>query len=261
MKRIFILIFIFLLVVTAFFASAQTEKPEIVTDRPDQTEAPSLVPKGGLQVELGTSVENDKSAGVKYTNFTYSTALIKYGVNENFELRLITEYLGARAKVAETPSSTINGLSPLALGVKIKLAEEKGFWPQTSLIGHINLKSGSSEFAPDYTAADFRFTFAHTLGENFSLSYNLGAEWNGETPDATFLYTLSLGYVITPKLGAFLESYSFFPEESKADHRLDAGVTYKISPVVQFDVSGGIGLSENAPDSFISTGISFRLFK
>ena len=240
---------------------SQTEKPEIVTDRPDQTEAPSLVPRGGLQVELGTSMENDEMDGVKYTHVTYSTALIKYGVNENFELRLITEYIGERAKPTEGKASQVKGLSPLALGVKIKLAEEKGIFPQASLIGHVNLKSGSTEFSPEYTAADFRFTFAHTLSDKFALSYNVGAEWNGETPDATFLYTLSVGYLITSKLGAFIESYSFFPEESKADHRFDAGLTYKFSPVDQADVSGGVGLNENAPDSFISAGLSFRLFR
>jgi hypothetical protein len=70
-----------------------------------------------------------------------------------------------------------------------------------------------------------------------------------------------LGYLITGKLGAYIESYSFFPEDSEADHRLDAGLTFKITPVVQWDVSGGIGLNDVAPDSFISTGISFRLLK
>ena len=129
------------------------------------------------------------------------------------------------------------------------------------MIGHINLETGSSEFAPEYTAADFRFTFAHTLSDKFSLSYNLGAEWNGETPEATFLYTLSLGYGITNKLGAFIESYSFFPEDHNNDHRIDGGLTFKITPVVQVDLSGGIGLSSNAPDAFISTGISARMFK
>ena len=261
MKRIIILVAVLLMVVIGFVATAQTEKPEIVTDRPDQTEAPVLVPKGGLQVELGTSVENDKVNNVKYKNYTYGTALIKYGVNENFELRLISEYLGERIRSSESQPTNFNGLSPLALGVKIKLADEKGFWPQAALIGHINLKSGSSEFSPEYTAADFRFTFAHTLSDKFALSYNVGTEWNGQTPDATFIYTISLGYLITPKFGAFIESYGFLPEEEKADHRLDAGLTYKISPVVQFDISGGIGITESAPDSFLSTGISFRMFK
>jgi hypothetical protein len=103
--------------------------------------------------------------------------------------------------------------------------------------------------------------FAHTLSDKFSLSYNVGAAWNGTTPEATFLYTLALGYSISNKLAVFIESYSFFPEASKADNRFDAGFTYKITTVVQFDISGGIGLSDNSPDSFLSTGISFRLFK
>jgi hypothetical protein len=195
--------------------NAQTEKPEIVTDRPDQTEAPSLVPKGGLQVETGFVFEKDREEDVDVTNFTYNTTLIKYGVSEFLELRLITEYLGEKAKVAENPTSKIQGFSPFAVGVKIKVAEEKGFWPQAAFIGHINLRSGSSEYIPSYTAADFRFTFAHTLSEKFSLSYNLGAEWDGEEPEAAFLYTLSLAYVITDKLGVFVESYSFFLKKAR----------------------------------------------
>ena len=143
----------------------------------------------------------------------------------------------------------------------IKLADEENIWPQVALIGHISLRSGSHEFAPEYTASDFRFTMAHTLSEKMALSYNIGAEWNGQSAEATFLYTLSLGYAITDKLGVFIETYSFFPEESKADNRADAGITFKFSPRLQWDVSGGVGLSSNAPDSFLSTGLSFRLFK
>jgi len=240
---------------------AQTEKPELVTDRPDQTEAPVLVPKGGLQIETGFVLEEDRDNDVQVSNFAYNTTLIKYGVNDNIELRFITEYLGQKVKISESQVSSIQGFSPIALGVKMKIADEKGFWPQTAMIGHISLKSGSAEFMPSYTAGDFRFTFAHTLSDKLALSYNLGAEWNGETPDATFLYTLSLGYLITDRLGVFVEAYSFFPEEAKADHRVDGGLTYKFSQMFQWDVSAGLGISENAPDSFISTGFSLRLFK
>src|SRR5688572_20693444 len=97
---------------------AQTTKPEIITDRPDQTEASAIVPKGGLQVELGTSIENDVVENVKVKNYTYTTALIKYGVNENFELRLNTEFLGEKIRHSESNVTKVSGLSPLALGVK-----------------------------------------------------------------------------------------------------------------------------------------------
>jgi hypothetical protein len=259
LKRVSIL-FTILLVVN-FLVKAQTEKPAMVTDRPDQTETPVLVAKGGIQVELGAAVERDRRREVRYTNITYTTALMKYGVNENFEMRMCAEYLGERRKVFETNTTTINGLSPLSVGVKIKLAEEKGCWPHAAMIGHINLRSGSAAFVPDHTAADFRFTFSHNFSKKLSLNYNVGTKWNGKTPDATFLYTFAAGYMISDKLGVFAESYGFFPEGSEADHRVDGGFIYQFAPVVQWDISSGIGLSPNAPDSFVSTGISFRLLQ
>jgi hypothetical protein len=258
MKRVFGCL---VLLITTVATVAAQQKPDIITDRPDQTESPSLVPRGGLQIETGFVYENDRVGSIKTVNYTYNTTLLKYGVNENFELRFISEYLGQKTAIGENSQTKISGFSPTALGVKIRLADEKGFWPQAALIGHINLRSGSRAFKPDDTAADFRFTFAHTLSEKLSLSYNLGAEWDGETPEAAFLYTFSLGYTVTNRMGVFLEGYSFFPEDSKADNRMDAGLTFKFSPVVQWDISGGFGLSENAPDSFLSTGLSVRFFK
>lgn len=254
------------LLVTTFLGAAilsygQTEKPELVTDRPDQTEAAMPVPQGGLQVESGFSYEKDRQDDVVVTNFAYNKMLIKYGVNDHFELRLITGFVGKQATVAEHPGSRVQGFSPLALGVKVKLAEEKGFWPQAAFIGHINLRTGSKDLNPSYTAADFRFTFAHTVSEKFALSYNLGAEWNGETPDAAFLYTLALRYAATNRVGLFVESYAFYPEKDKADNRFDCGLTYMITSMVQWDVSGGLGLSRSAPDYFLSTGVSFRVLR
>jgi hypothetical protein len=249
------------LMMIALTAHAQVEKEEIVTDRPDQTESPSLVPKGGLQVETGFVFEQDVHHSVKMTNVAFNTTLIKYGINSNVEVRFISEYLGAYEDDGSIQRRNSDGFSPLAFGLKLKLSEEKGFWPQASLISHIIVKSGHREFSPSYTAANFRFTFCHTLSEKFSLSYNLGARWDGQTPEAVFLYTLSLGYSVTPKTGVYIETYSFFPEGGRADHRFDSGITYKISPVVQLDLSAGTGLSRNAPDFYISTGISFRLFK
>lgn len=245
----------------AILSYGQTKKAELITDRPDQTESAMLVPRGGLQVETGFAYEKDHQDGLERTNVTYDKLLIKYGVNDHFELRFVTGFIGKRAKIAEHPISRVQGFSPMALGVKVKLADEKGFWPQAAFIGHINLRTGSKDFNPSYTAADFRFTFAHTVSEKFALSYNLGAEWNGETPDAAFLYTLALRYTATNRVGIFVESYAFFPERDKADNRFDCGLTYMITSMVQWDLSGGLGLSRSAPDYFLSTGVSFRLLR
>jgi len=59
-------------------------------------------------------------------------------------------------------------------------------------------------------------------------------------------------------LGSFAELYGFFPEHSDWDHRFDAGLTYLVNRNIQLDASGGFGITENAPDYFISAGVSFR---
>src|SRR6187402_162399 len=98
MKRIVVLL---LILAAVKIAQAQTEKPDLVTDRPDQTEAPVLVPKGGLQVETGFIYEKDRVGDVSTVNYTYNTTLVKYGVNEFLELRLSNEYLGQKTTLAE----------------------------------------------------------------------------------------------------------------------------------------------------------------
>ena len=64
------------------YGIAQDLEP-LQADRPDQTETPSIVPKGMFQAETGfTFQKNDANSK---TN-TLPSTLWKYGVNENFEL-------------------------------------------------------------------------------------------------------------------------------------------------------------------------------
>jgi hypothetical protein len=233
------------------------QAPEISTDRPDQSNTPLLIPRGALQIETGFMVENDNSLSGTKRNYTYNSTLLKYGINEHFEMRFNALYLG---RSTSSDITTARGFGPVSVGMKIKLSDERGIWPQTSIISHINLRSGDIKFKPSYTSNDVTLACAHEITERLSLTYNAGVKWDGESPVATSLYALSFAFNITHKLSAFAESYGFFPEKSKPEHRMDAGITYKINPLFQWDLSGGLGLSQNAPDNFLSTGLSIRLF-
>ncbi|MGK4566621.1 transporter [Flavobacterium sp. 3HN19-14] len=100
----------------------------------------------------------------------------------------------------------------------------------------------SSKLKAEYYAPRFRFTMQHTLSDKISLGYNLGAEWDGETPDATFLYTLTTGFSLSEKLGCYIEVYGFAPQNDTADHRLDGGFTYLVSDNFMIDVSADLEL-------------------
>lgn len=251
MKLIRAVFFTLFLIQSGFAQETKTIEP-IATDRPDQTETPEIVPKGMFQMETGFSFEK---AGKNAENFVVPSSLLKYGFNGNFEFRVIAEFT-----VDETGGQKISGISPILVGFKAVICEEKGILPKTSFIAHLSIPDlASTDLKTEYYAPQFRFTMQHTLSDKINLGYNLGAEWDGETPEPTFIYTLTTGFELSEKTGCFVEVYGFAPQKDKADHRFDGGFTYLISNNLMVDASGGFGITENAPDYFAAVGFSFRL--
>ena len=241
---------------------AQQERPELITDRPDATEAPSVVVRGALQIESGalfTSFEDD----VLQTNTTtYNTTLLRFGLLENLELRLGWDFVEQRNKLSTAQEEvTQSGLSPLLLGMKVNITQEKGWLPTIGLIGHLFLPfTASDDFKPQNTSVDFRFAFDHTLSDSSSIAYNLGAQWEADTPGAAYIYTLAYGYSLTDSFGLYAELYGDIPENNSANHYWDAGLTYLVLPNLQLDATVGTSITEGQ-DVLVSAGFSYRIFK
>lgn len=257
-KIIFSLIFTTVLS-TSFSQQIESEIGSIITDRPDQTEAPALTPHKWVQIEVGTQTESDKVGNNEVTNSLYPTILWKYGASKRFEFRLITQYGNVSSKMNGFTSKQ-EGFSPILVGSKIAICEENKFIPQISFISHLELPwIGNEAFRPVNIIPSYRFVFSHTLTEKLNLSYNLGMEWEDGTSVSTSIYTVSLAAALFENVGFFAESYGFLRENSMPDHRIDAGFTYLINDNNQLDISAGLGLSEISPNYFISCGYSFRL--
>ncbi len=259
MKLIFV-IFYFGFTAAIIAQGDADSSPPLVTDRPDATEASSVVPKGTLQVETGGFYEAAEENDLKFERSVYNTTLLRYGLLDNFELRLGWNFEEQRVKNnGARIGDALNGLSPLLFGMKIAIAEEKNGFPEIALIGHLFLPfTASRDFRPETTGADFRFSLSHTLSEKSSIGYNLGAQWGDDNPEIAYIYTLAYGYGITDRFGFFVEVYGDFPEDSKANHLWDAGLTYLLRPNIQLDVSGGTSFTAGQ-DVLLSAGVSFRV--
>jgi hypothetical protein len=240
------------LVFISFNCVAQTTA-DIETDRPDQTETPFSVGKHKFQAENGYSVWKSKS---NITNYN-AVSLLRYGLHEKFELR---------AEIANDVNNNEftqfheKGWLPLELGFKANLFEEKGWLPKTSLIAHLTLpKAASNIYKGNHLATNFRFTSQHTIGKKQSLSYNLGGEWSTYDKSFTPLYTLATGYDFSNFLYGYLELFGFFPKNQKAEHTIAGGFAFLVKPNVQFDISGGIGITPTATKNYWAMGLSFRI--
>jgi hypothetical protein len=253
--------FIIVLFLSTAFVKAQDVVPELITDRPDQTESATVVPHKSLQIETGFLIENDKTDLIKQKSFAYNTTLLRYGLLKNFEIRLGLEYLGEKIDIKNTDTTnTFSGLSPIYTGFKVKIADEDGWKPEMAFLGGLVLPFTANDgFKPEYSAANIRFSFAHTLSNSLSLVYNLGVELDGETAVPGYFYSFAIGIGLNDNLGMFLEVFGLVSEEGDSEHLFDAGLTYLILPNFQFDISGGLGLNDNSTDNFISVGFTYRL--
>lgn len=243
---------IFILLIASTICSKLNAQITIQTDRPDQTECPFITPVGYMQAEHGFTKEKIRNS---LSSTTLPTILWKYGINKNVEFRLITEANSIKYNGFKTA-----GIVPTIIGFKVKVSEEKGIIPAIGFIGHLSLPSlASQNFKATYYAPSFRFNMQHTLNDKFTLAYNLGAEWDGETPEPSFIYTLTTGMSITNKLGAYVELYGFAPQKNKADHRADGGITYLINNDFMVDVSAGFGITDISPMYYYALGFSYRI--
>ena len=84
---------ILLLICTTITVCSQ----DIITDRPDQTEASSTVPKNSFQIEMGILAQTSSNKTV--TNFAGPSTLIRYGISEKVELRLFNQFESNRIEL------------------------------------------------------------------------------------------------------------------------------------------------------------------
>lgn len=235
----------------------QVEK--IDTDRPDQTESATTVPKKWMQFEIGFSKQGDKyQSNSKAYEFQYPTLLTKYGLTKCFELRLITTYGSDKEKWNDIVSNQDHGFQSVQLGGKVNFFDEKGLRPKTSLIAHYDFSRLRSMYKDTIDGLNFRFTMQHTLSKKISLGYNLGMEWDRFGQPPAYIYTLAPGMDLSDKWYAYVELFGSIYKNEKPEHSFDAGLAYYLLPDLKLDISAGVGISKAAPDWYVAIGGSFR---
>ena len=233
---------------------ASAQSPELVTDRPDQTESATVVPRGLLQVETGYLFTREGNVDSHAAPGT----LFRIGLGGRTELRLgHAGVVGAEGR---------RGAGDSELGAKVNLIPRADGWrPELALLGSLALPTGGHGFSSGGADPSFLAAFAHELAPRLSLGYNAGAAWESSPDrparDAFLVYSLALGVGLTDRLGAFLEVFGDrqVAGEAAASASVDGGLTLlPIGGVLQLDFSVGRRLRGPADDLFVGAGLSSR---
>lgn len=101
----------------------------------------------------------------------------------------------------------------------------------------------------------FIITTGNKINESFSFTTNWIITHSGNNDQVNYGYVLNLSYVITDKIGAFMELYGNL-NNFNAD--IDMGISYLLNDDLQLDTSFGLQGEKNVSNWFVDAGISWR---
>jgi hypothetical protein len=126
------------------------------------------------------------------------------------------------------------------------------------------LPTGSSFFSQEVLQPELRIAVGWDLTERLALGANLAyAYMNDVIMDERFNQggaSLSLGYSLTDRLGAFFEYFGAYPivKDGPDESFLNGGVTFLVLANFQLDARAGYGLNGLEDDFFFGLGSGVR---
>lgn len=229
-----------------------TRLNEMTVDRPGIAEAPYTMLPRQYQLETGFEYYNRAGAKVYYL----PTMLLRTGLSNSAELRI-----GVRSILERRTAGELKGLSPVTVGIKTHIIEQRGWIPETDILADVIFPTSDSPLQPASTGHDILLLFENDLSDKVAVNYNAGYIWDGFSTDEMFTASVCFNYLPSDNWGAFLEYYDFLRKNGTKEHGVDAGFTVLVSPLVQLDFSAGISRVANNWNQFVSAGVSFRVIR
>lgn len=239
------------------------EDRPLVGDRPDFTEASSVVGRGAVQVEMGYTYSRQDSPGVSESH-TYPEVLLRMGVLAEWaELRLIWSAAEEQQGAGSGPNV---GSEDLTVGMKLALTQQIDWLPESVIIWHLQLPTGSEEFTADEVLPSGAYIYGWELNDSWTtagqtvLSRALD-DATGE-PYLEVAQSWTVGHSFTDNVGGYVEWFTIVPhgaDQNPTESYFDGGFTFLLLDDLQWDIRAGVGLNEDADDYFFGTGLVFRL--
>ncbi len=233
----------------------------LMSDRPDFTEASSVVGLGVLQIESGYAYGFKSESAGSVKSHSIGEPLLRYGFLRNWlELRVGWNYAAERIG-----SNTNDGAEDLYLGSKLGLTAQEGIFPEMALVPQMKVPTGARAFTANETLPGCNWLYGWDINELLSTagSTQFNRTIDGISGDTytEWAQSWTVGYGLTDRLGGFTEWFGIIPHSADTDrtqHYFNGGFTYSLSNDVQLDIRGGKGLSDASDDYFFGSGIVVR---
>jgi hypothetical protein len=242
------------LLMTTILCKAQEELPTLPADRPGNTWGAEVLPLHKVSWENGFSFESSPN-GAHTT--TLNNTIVRYGIFENMEIRVGTDFLIFNDGQAMEPTF---GITPLTIGTKLKVYESYNWLPSIGLLAELQSSHiGSKELLPSYPAPSMYVLFEHDINDFISLCYNAGLIWDGETATPQTLLGLALGFNISEDIGAYIDCYNYLHPEEGNQYMTQIGLTWMVSRRLQLDIECDLDFQNLGKYYTIGGGVAWMI--
>ncbi|MBA2290959.1 MAG: transporter [Gemmatimonadales bacterium] len=251
-----ILLSVLLAATTAPRLLAQDARTPIETDRPDFTEASSVVGYGRIQIEAGWTYTRSREDGAPGEH-SWPELLARIGLTQAVELRL---GLGA---VSTTPltGERFTALEDLYVGTKIALGEQRGAVPQLAMMVQATIPTGDDRLSNDRVLPGVALLAGWATSGSWSYATAVQVNRVGSR-GVEVAPSVAVGLQFTPALKAYGEWFAFLPAGTAgsvaAEHYLNGGVALGLGPDLQLDARVGAGIGDASDRVFFGLGASIR---
>ncbi len=248
------------------FSGGPPVDDDLQTDRPDFVEASTTVGKGVLQIESGYTYIRNNDPDDNSITHSAGEVLFRYGVLEDWlELRVGVFPFSQKQNVP-SPSVTNSGLEDLYLGFKLGLTPQEGIWPEMALVPQMTVPTGHDSVTAGKTLAGVNWLYGWDVTDfiaiGASTQFNSAVDGGTSQRYTEWAQAVTINYNLAEKVGGYTEYFGFYPSGANTErvqHYADAGLTYRMTPDMQFDIRAGIGLNDASADYFVGTGYSIRI--
>lgn len=223
---------------------------ELTVDRPGIADMPFTVAPRTFQLETGFEYYSKTNGSVMFLPVT----MLRTGLSKAAELRVSVRNIHERRS-----GTDIRGISPLTIGIKTHIIEQRGWIPETDILADVIFKMGNSALQPDYTGHDILLLFQNDISNKVAINYNTGFIWDGFTNQEMFTASFCVNYLPGERLGLFAEYFDYIRKTGTKEHGIDGGLTWLLTPMIQADLSAGVSLVAGKVNHFVACGLSFRV--
>ncbi|MCZ6835506.1 MAG: transporter [Planctomycetota bacterium] len=222
-------------------------------DRPDITESPYTVDAGAFQLEM-SFIDYAKNGGDE--TWTFAPFNLKIGLTNDMDLQLVFD--------PYVDSDTDSGVGDSQIRLKINLWGNDSGSNAFAIMPFIKLPTASDDIGNDEVEGGVIFPYSTDLAEGVGLGLMFETDFvydeEDDDYDTEFVFTGVLGFDLTDELGLYTEIVGIFTTDSDADDRalLGTGFTYALDENTVLDVGVNIGLTGDADDVNIFSGITVR---